>query len=192
MEQVPWSSGTWTNEPARASTDAGHLIVEATKGSDAWRETSYGFTHDTEHALLTEFPPDRAMEVDLAADFTEQFDQAGIFIQRDRLHWIKAGVEYSDGALQAGAVVTWPKSDWSVAPVPHWGGAMITVRVSRAGDAITVRARPKNQPWQFLRVIPVPEAASLLAGPMVCAPTRAGLEVRFLDWRTGAPDTSLH
>src|SRR5690606_37844287 len=110
MTTIPWTTGTWTHEPVTATEDGTALVVEAVEGSDAWRHTSYGFVHDTEHALVAEFPTGHAMEVDVAVDFAEQFDQAGIFLRSDDEHWIKAGVEYADGLLQAGAVVTWPRS----------------------------------------------------------------------------------
>ncbi len=193
MTGMKWDEGGWTNQPVRAHTEeGGALVVEAAEGSDAWRTTSYGFVHDTEHALVAPFPTGHAMEVDVVVDFTEQFDQAGLFLRQDAQHWIKCGVEYADGVLQAGAVVTWPRSDWSVAPVPEWNGHVVTVRASRAGDAVTIRARRGDEPWQFLRVVPIPEGAELSAGPFVCAPTRAGLVVRFLGWRLVEADSSLH
>ena len=34
--------------------------------------------------------------------------------------------------------------------------------------------------------------AEVLAGPYCCAPTRAGLVVRFTNWSTGPADASLH
>lgn len=192
MADLAWTDGQWTNSPVDVREEDGGLLVEAREGSDAWRVTSYGFVHDSEHALVVPFPQDAAMEVDVDIDFTEQFDQAGLFIRHDDEHWIKAGLEYSDGLLQLGAVVTWPKSDWSVAPVQDWNGSRVTVRASRSGDAITVRARRGQEAWQFVRVIPVPPEANLTAGPMVCAPTRAGLQVRFTGWRLVEADASLH
>jgi hypothetical protein len=38
-------------------------------------------------------------------------------------------------------VVTREVSDWSVAPVADWAGRDVHLRVSRQGDALTVRAR---------------------------------------------------
>lgn len=189
---IQWSEGTWTNRPAGVRDEAGAMIIEAVEGSDAWRETSYGFVHDTEHGLLRAWPDGSAMEVDVVAEFTQQFDQAGLFIRADAEHWVKAGVEFSDGVLQLGAVVTWPKSDWSVAPVDGWNGRVITVRASRSGDAVTLRARVDRGHWQFVRVFPIPQGAELAAGPMVCAPTRAGLQVRFTGWRLVDADAGLH
>lgn len=192
MNDIAWSQGRWTNEPAGVSHEGDGLAVEAKEGSDAWRETSYGFVHDTEHALVVAFPKESAMEVDVTARYAEQFDQAGLFLVADEQHWAKCGLELSDGVLQLGAVVTWPKSDWSVAPVPDWNSRTVTVRLSRSGDAVTVRARPEGGQWQFVRVFPVPPETELEAGPLICAPTRAGFTARFSNWRIVEADSSLH
>lgn len=192
MTQIAWDQGRWTNEPVSVTDDGAGLVVQARENSDAWRETSYGFVHDTEHALVVPFPNPSAMEVEITADYAEQFDQAGLFLLADDRHWAKCGLELSDGVLQLGAVVTWPKSDWSVAPVPGWNQRTVTIRMSRSGDAVTVRARLEDSEWQFVRVFPVPPEAELQAGPLVCAPTRAGFEVRFSNWRLGEADASLH
>ncbi len=106
--------------------------------------------------------------------------------------WIKAGVEFADGALQLGAVVTHGFSDWSVAPVADWAGTRITVRVSRSGDALTIRARSGEEPFRLVRVAHLDPAATAAGGPLVCAPTRAGLVVRFASWTRTPADPSLH
>jgi regulation of enolase protein 1 (concanavalin A-like superfamily) len=62
---------------------------------------------------------------------------AGIFIRVSAEQWVKAGVEYADGSLQFGAVVTDGSSDWSLAPVPDRLGRRVLVRASRTGDAAT-------------------------------------------------------
>ena len=135
-----WEQGRWTHEPAHVEVSGSDILVTAVEGSDAWRITSYGFIHDSEHALLAAFPDDSAVEVEFTAAFSEQFDQAGVFVRFDDEHWVKAGIEYADGACQVGAVVTNGTSDWSVAPVPQWRDRRVLVRVSRSGNAMTVRA----------------------------------------------------
>jgi hypothetical protein len=105
---------------------------------------------------------------------------------------VKAGVECADGVLQLGAVVTNPHSDWSVAPVPDWAGRSVTVRVSRSGDALTIRARVGSEPMRLVRVVPLDPSVAVEAGPFLCAPTRAGLVVRFLSWEVGPADAGLH
>ncbi|MGY5883619.1 DUF1349 domain-containing protein [Modestobacter lacusdianchii] len=186
----PWSAGAWTTPPVAASEDGPDLLVTAAKGSDAWRHTSYGFVHDDAHALLA--PLDGAVEVTFDADLDQQFDQAGLMLRADAETWLKAGVEFSDGAAQLGAVVTLGRSDWSVAPVPDWTGRRVTVRASRSGDAVTVRARVDDEPFRLVRVAAFPPDVPVAAGPYCCAPTRAGLVVRFRGWTTGPADADLH
>lgn len=192
LQRVDWSQGRWTHAPVSAVVDGDHLLVEAVESSDAWRTTSYGFVHDTEHALLRPFPSGTAVEVAFVCRLTEQFDQAGVFVRVDDETWVKAGVELSDGLPQVGAVVTHIWSDWSVAPVPDWQGRTVTIRVSRDGDALTVRARVDDEPFRLVRVAHLDPGAVTEAGPMACAPTRAGLTVRFTSWSTGAADAALH
>ncbi|MCF6377472.1 DUF1349 domain-containing protein [Nocardioides KLBMP 9356] len=189
---VPWTDGTWTNQPVDVRSHAGGLHVTARQGSDAWRITSYGFIHSTEHALLTTLEPESALEVQFRLDYADQFDQAGIFVKVDDESWIKAGVEVSDGEASLGAVVTRGRSDWSLSPVPDWVGRLVTVRGSWSGDALTVRARVDDEPWRLVRVAPLDADADVTAGPYCCAPTRAGLTIHFTAWRTTAPDARLH
>ena len=122
MLDVDWTAGSWTTEPSDVVIGGDGMRVTAREGSDAWRTTSYGFVHDTEHALLAPFPQDSAVEVSFRLDFSGQFDQAGVFVRVDETNWIKTGVELSDGTESVGAVVTRGVSDWSLSPVPEWSG----------------------------------------------------------------------
>jgi len=189
---IPWTHGTWTHPPASATETSGQLEVTAVEGSDAWRHTAYGFVHDTEHALLSPLAVGEAMEVSFRAPWEGQFDQAGIFVRGDDEHWMKAGVEYADGHLGLGAVVTAVRSDWSVGFVDEWLDEEITVRVSRWTDSVVVRARVDGGEWRLVRVAPFDGDAAASAGPLVAAPTRSGLTVRFTRWARTAADAGLH
>ena len=190
--RIPWAEGSWTHPPAAVAEDGDDLVVTAVEGSDAWRVTSYGFVHDDEHALLAPLASDAGVEVTFTADLSAQFDQAGLFLRVSDEHWVKAGVEFADGVPQVGVVVTDGRSDWSASPVPEWSGRRVTIRASRAGDAVTVRARVGDDAWRFVRLLPLDPALALSAGPFLCAPTRAGLEIRFHAWAVTEPDGSLH
>ncbi|PPG52287.1 DUF1349 domain-containing protein [Rathayibacter sp. AY2B7] len=192
MMDIDWASGSWTTPPARVAIAEDGLRVTAKKESDAWRITSYGFVHDTEHALLSPLEQDTAVEVSFRLDFSAQFDQAGIFVKVDDTTWIKAGVERSDGEDSLGAVVTRGLSDWSLSPVPEWRGRLVTMRASRSGDALTVRARVEDEPWRLVRVAPLDPNAPVAAGPFCCAPSSDDLTVHFTVWRTGPADAALH
>ena len=191
MKKIAWSQGTWSRQPASIAEVDGSIKVESIEGSDWWRTTSYGFIHDDGHALTIDFPKESAMEVSFILDFTEQFDQAGIFIRADEANWIKGGLEFCDGYPQVGAVVTQNKSDWSSSRISEWMGKEVTVRASRSGDAVTIRAGI-NGDLQLVRVAPLDPARSWSAGPMTCAPSQAGLITTFTGWSIGESDQELH
>nr|NLD40348.1 DUF1349 domain-containing protein [Actinomycetales bacterium] len=193
--RIPWSSGRWTSPPSEFTEVGDDLDVTCAPYSDAWRTTSYGFVHDTENALVAPFVHGSAVEVVFTADFSEQFDQAGLFLVAGPETWVKAGVELSDGMLQLGAVVTHGVSDWSVSPVPEWRGERVRVRASWSEDAVTVRAGLDGGDVRFVRVLPWRPDLVTEAGPLACSPTRgveARLTVRFHEWSTEPADTSLH
>ena len=87
MIDVDWSTASWTTAPARVEVGDDGMRVTAVEGSDAWRVTSYGFVHDTEHALLAPFEQGTAVEVSFRLDFSAQFDQAGVFVRVDDETW---------------------------------------------------------------------------------------------------------
>ena len=78
-----------------------------------------------------------------------------------------------------------------MAPVPDWRGREVTVRASRDGDALTIRARAAG-PWQLVRLAPLDPTLAWTAGPYACSPTRGGLEVRFTRFAMGPADSTLH
>jgi regulation of enolase protein 1 (concanavalin A-like superfamily) len=189
---LPWDAGTWLNEPTSRVDGAGQLQVTADEGSDFWQVTSYGFRRDSGHALLYPLAQDEAIEVSFLADFTHLYDQAGALLRVDEETWIKAGIEHTDGVPQLSAVVTRGSSDWSTFPVPDWNGRLVTIRMSRTGDAVTVRGRVEAEPWVMIRLAPLDPAAVTSAGPFCAAPERSGLTVRFTGARLGPADTGLH
>ena len=194
MKTIPWSEMEWLNEPPVSRLDGDDLVVETGMNTDFWRQTAYGFTHDDGHFLGAPVEGDAAVTVSFRGDFTAQFDQAGLMLRASPETWVKTGVELSDGELYASVVVTEPMSDWSVAPIPGSArGRALTFRASRKGDGLTVRFRIGEEPnWHLLRVAYLPPDARLLAGPMCCSPTRAGLSVRFEPVLVGPPDERLH
>jgi regulation of enolase protein 1 (concanavalin A-like superfamily) len=189
---VAWAEAEWLNPPEAVAEDGADLLVTARSGSDFWRVTSYGFVRDSGHALLTPFPAGSSVEVCFVPEFVELYDQAGLLVRVDERNWIKAGVEMSDGLPQLGAVVTRDSSDWSLAPVPEWLGRPVTIRASRAGDAVTVRARCADEPWRMIRLARIDPDAEVTVGPFCCAPERSGLTVRFRGFSFGPADRSLH
>ena len=191
MQVQKLDSGTWLNEPEAVKTEQHRLLVTAKENSDFWRITSYGFIHESGHALLNDFAQDSAVELTWLLNYREQFDQAGLLIWSDEENWIKAGIEFADGKPQLGAVVTRGKSDWSVAPVESWMNKPVQLRVSRAGDAVTIRARCEGD-WELVRLAPLDPDRDWQVGLHLASPSRAGLEIEFLELKTGRADQQLH
>jgi len=191
VKEIQWSEGAWVNPPVGALQTGSQLTVTTAHESDFWRNTSYGFVHDSGHALLKEFPADSSMEVTFVLDYSGQFDQAGIIVYSDSQHWIKAGVESADGFPQAGAVVTSINSDWSLSPVPAWMGKEVTVRASRTEDALTIRARCGDED-QLIRLAPIDSSLTWRAGPHCASPISQSLDVTFMQWTQGEADLALH
>lgn len=191
MREVGWESGEWFNHPNAYHVEGHDLFVTTAMESDLWRNTSYGFVHDSAHALLVDFPDNCAIEVSFILDYQEQFDQAGLLVRANEENWIKAGVEYADGVPQLGAVVTNVNSDWSVAPIPEWFGKEVTIRASRNVDALTVRAKCGGA-WRLIRLAPLNPQLIWRAGPHCASPLRQGLQIRFTHFSRGDPDHALH
>ncbi|MFC4599956.1 DUF1349 domain-containing protein [Cohnella hongkongensis] len=192
-EDIPWSRGKWTTAPLSVKEEEGLLRVGAKHGSDYWEKTLYEFEHRDGHALLAEWTDGRAVEVGFRLDsLTELYDQAGLMLWHGQQQWIKAGIELNDGVPHLAVVATDGYSDWSLAPVPEWLGEEVTIRASRMKEAVIIRARTRSEGWRTVRVARFPYSSGNLAGPLVCAPTRAGLEVVFTRWSLTAPDAELH
>ncbi|WP_316758057.1 DUF1349 domain-containing protein [Streptomyces herbicida] len=192
LRKVAWSEGTWLNAPPDYREEGKDLVVATAGGSDFWRHTAYGFVRDDGHALLADLPDTAAVEVTFTAEFLTRYDQAGLMVRVHDALWVKAGVELTDGAPHVGAVVTRRLSDWSLAPVPDWSGRPVTVRASRFGGALVIRARCDGGPWRLLRVAPWPAGVASMAGPYCCSPGRSGLLVRFGGFFVGPADSGLH
>ncbi|MEU5884681.1 DUF1349 domain-containing protein [Spirillospora sp. NPDC047279] len=192
MRTLGWDDAAWLNPPQATTTDGTDLIVTTRERTDFWRTTAYGFVHDDGHALLTAFPTESAIEVTFLARFDTVYDQAGLMIRVDEQTWIKAGVELTDGLPHLGAVVTHGRSDWSLSPVPDWNDHLVTIRASRSGDAITLRARTPQSPWRTVRLAPLSPDAPAQAGPYCCSPQSTALQVRFTSFALGPADPTLH
>jgi regulation of enolase protein 1 (concanavalin A-like superfamily) len=191
VREIQWSEGTWVNPPVQVLQVGQQLKVTTAHESDFWRNTSYGFVHDSGHALLKDFPEHSSMEVTFVLDYSGHFDQAGIIVYSDSQHWIKAGVESADGSPQVGAVVTSMNSDWSLAPVPQWMGREVTVRASRTTDALTIRARCGDDDL-LIRLAPIDPSLSWRGGPHCASPVSTSLDVTFTHWAHGKADLTLH
>jgi regulation of enolase protein 1 (concanavalin A-like superfamily) len=188
---IALDGATWLNPPPVRDRVADVLTMETGDRTDFWRDTLYGFRRDTGHALLAPVDGDFTAHVGFDGDYQALYDQAGLMLRQDQAHWIKAGIELSDGVANLSVVVTSGASDWSsvaLGPTP----APQRLRLTRIGGAVVIQARNAANRWQLLRVTPFPEGPAAV-GPMACSPERGGFRARFTEFTLGpAVAQALH
>lgn len=169
----------WLNPPPVWSGDARALTLETGERTDFWRETFYGFVRDSGHAWLAPVSGDFSLSVRFHGSYEALYDQAGLMLRLDAAHWIKTGIEFTDGVMHFSVVVTGGRSDWSVIPLPDAGPATeVAARLTRHGDAVRVQYALDSGPWRMARLAPFADGPAQ-AGIMACSPERGGFRARF-------------
>lgn len=177
----------WLKPPADWSGDAGRLELRTDAKTDFWRETFYGFVRDNGHAYLRGVSGDFTATATILGDYEQLYDQAGLMLRIDESHWIKTGIEYTDGLMHFSVVVTRGVSDWSVIPLPDAKPSdEVFVRLTRHGDAVRVQFCVGNAHWQMARLCPFPDKDAAI-GVMACSPERSGFHAVFKNITVGPP-----
>ncbi|OJH35764.1 DUF1349 domain-containing protein [Cystobacter ferrugineus] len=178
--------GIWLNEPKVWKRADGVLEVTTDKSTDFWRETHYGFTRDSGHFLGVRTGASFTAQLRVEAAYEQLYDQAGIMVRVDNRRWVKAGIEMSDGRAMLSSVLTNGKSDWATGPYEH-DSRSFWMRATVAKGVLRLQVSADGKTWPLVRLAPFPEAASYQVGPMCCTPERAGLSVRFSEFRLTPP-----
>lgn len=187
-----FGGGAWLNEPNRWSIEDDVLTVVTENETDFWRETYYGFVHDNGHAYTLLVDDGFTATLRVRADYSAKFDQAGLFLHLDERHWIKCGVELTDGDRFLSVVVTNGRSDWSVCQ-PFRELSDFRLRMTVRQGSVLIHASQDGEHWSMLRVASFAVSDSYRVGPMTCSPSRAGLQVIFSDFVIGPASTEpLH
>lgn len=178
--------GFWLNAPSVWSLSGEALDVATDDRTDFWRETFYGFTRDSGHFFGARAPGAFTAQLRVRASYEALYDQAGIMVRLDERRWAKAGIEFSDGRAMVSSVLTDGRSDWATAPYVD-DPADFWIRATVADGAIRLQVSADQVSWPLIRLGPIAPSASYLVGPMCCTPERAGLKVRFSEFRLTAP-----
>jgi regulation of enolase protein 1 (concanavalin A-like superfamily) len=183
---------TWFNEPATWAASGNALDLVTDGKTDFWRETHYGFIRDNGHLLAFETEAGFTAQLRVQANFEELYDQAGLMVRLDERNWIKAGIEFSDGQAMLSSVLTRDQSDWTTSPFA--GNAKdFWLRVTVKAGVLRLQVSMDGRLWPLVRLAPFPMASRYWVGPMCCTPERAGLKVRFSEFRLEASlDRDLH
>jgi hypothetical protein len=191
MAAVALEELTWLNPPLSETRRDGAITVKTRRATDFWQQTFYGFRRDSGHFLYRTVHGDFTAAVKFTGAYEALYDQAGLMVRADETHWVKTGIEYTDGARHLSAVVTNEFSDWSVLPylVPR---AEVAIRLTRHGEAIRIQYEADGQ-WQMARLAYLKPAQALQVGIMCCSPEREGFEVTFRDFEIRPPiERALH
>jgi regulation of enolase protein 1 (concanavalin A-like superfamily) len=176
----------WLNEPDTWDLNEARLHVTTQRDTDFWRETHYGFIHDSGHLFGMQRNGDFSAQVHVRGDFETLYDQAGLMVRIDERNWVKAGVEFTDGALMTSSVLTVEQSDWALgAEMAARDGFWLRVTVARG--VLKIQSSTDGASWPMLRLAPFPKADSYFVGAVCCSPQRGGLRVGFSEFNVTPP-----
>jgi regulation of enolase protein 1 (concanavalin A-like superfamily) len=182
----------WHCEPPKWDITDNQLVVETAYQSDFWRKTFYGFLRDNGHFFYKETEGDFTMKVTIFGDFETLYDQLGLMVRLDESHWVKTGIEFTDGEIHLSSVFTNEYSDWSVVKYPYYNGEL-TIRITRHEEAIRIQFLNQDGKWQMLRLGYLPGTKKCKVGIMCCSPERSGFKAGFKNFEITEPiDRKLH
>lgn len=178
---------TWLNPPPHHVFGDGTLTVRTGKDTDFWRETFYGFRRDNGHFFHRAVEGDFTAEVTVKGKYEVLYDQAGLMLRLSETHWIKAGIEYTDGLAYFSVVVTNGTSDWSLVSIAA-GQDGVRIRLTRHAEAIRIQYLDASDGhWKPVRLAYFPVSRTVDVGMMCCSPQREGFEATFADFTVGPP-----
>ncbi|MEI2302457.1 DUF1349 domain-containing protein [Ensifer sp. MJa1] len=170
---------TWLNEPRDWNVEDGVLTLTTEANTDFWQATFYGFRRHSGHARLQPVGGDFSASVVVRGDYRELYDQAGLLLIIDETHWLKTGIEFTDGLMHFSVVVTNGTSDWSVIPLPQaQSDAEVHIRVTRHDAAVRIQFHLGSGVWQMARLCPFSHCDAQI-GAMACSPEREGFTACF-------------
>jgi uncharacterized protein len=192
MQAVALEALNWLNPPLSETRRDGALTVKTKGATDFWQETFYGFRRHSGHFLYQTVRGDFTASVKFIGRYEALYDQAGLMVRADETHWVKTGIEFTDGARHLSAVVTNAFSDWSVLPYRS-PQEEVSIRLTRHGEAVRIQYQEPDGAWQMARLAYLRPSEALQVGLMCCSPEREGFEVTFRDFQIGpAIDRALH
>lgn len=192
IDAISHHGGVWINPPPRHRLENDQLQFETALNSDFWQRTWYGFERHSGHAYGFWIDEDFTVQVQVRADFSQLYDQAGLFIQDDEMHWVKAGIEFNDDQPAIGCVVTRERSDWSTGLFPG-DPRTFWLRATLVNEALRIQYSTDGERWPLLRLSPWPGRARRFVGVMGCSPEREGLAIGFSHFIISPPSgKALH
>ena len=178
--------GVWLNEPQAWSLEEGTLAVVTDAGTDFWRETHYGFTRDSGHFSVSAparlSRPRSACRPATTRSTTRPASWCGS----------TSAAGSRRGSNCRTAAPCFPAFSPTAARTGRPAPTKATPAISACGRrwpaaSCASRSRPtagcgRWSAWRRFQL-----ADTYRVGPMCCTPERAGLKVRFSEFRLTAP-----
>jgi uncharacterized protein len=168
----------WLNEAPDWREADDRIHVTTGPGSDFWRKTHYGFIRDNGHFYYDLVKGDFDVEVKVAGQYKDLYDQAGLMVRVDEENWLKCGIEFVGGVQYISAVFTRDFSDWSVAPLTD-NPSFIWLRLTRRSEAIEIQYSRNGIDYTLLRMGYLLPSESAGVGVMCASPDGSGFPVTF-------------
>lgn len=176
----------WLNEPNSWSVNGTSLEFTTAKSSDFWRHTHYHFVHDNGHMYGVKLCGGFTIQVRIRSNLADLYDQVGLMVRVDEAHWVKFGLEYSDGHCCLSVVVTNENSDWSMSEF-HADTSDLWLRLTVAEGVVRAQVSTDGHTWPLVRLAPFTISTVYWVGPMACSPTGTGLAVQFSELLLAPP-----
>ncbi|MDL5055422.1 DUF1349 domain-containing protein [Oscillatoria laete-virens NRMC-F 0139] len=171
----------WYNEPPAWHETDSQITMTAGAQTDFWRYTRHTYITDNGNFYYRSVTGDFTATVRVSGAYADQYDQAGLMVRENALIWMKCGIEYVDGTMNASAVITREFSDWSILPLAERPAA-VWFRVERIAEAIEVSYSLDGVSFTLIRQGYLSTAPTLEVGVMAAAPLGNGFEATFSDF----------
>jgi regulation of enolase protein 1 (concanavalin A-like superfamily) len=172
----------WLNEPPSWETNGDVITIVSGAKTDFWRRTHDGGIRDNGHFYHRPVTGDFQAEVQIAGEYRDLYDQAGLMVRLDETIWLKCGVELLNGVPQASVVLTREYSDWSVVSLPR-NPPTVGVRVTRRGGTFEVHYSAGGEPHALLRQAFLTDSPTVRVGVAAASPTGNGFSSRLRSLR---------
>lgn len=173
----------WLNLPKDYSIEDNQITITTQPYTDLWQRTYYHFRNDNAPMLQME-TDELYFSFVVKTDFTtaqQRFDQCGVVMYLDSENWLKASVEYENGAFQhLGAVVTnHGYSDWTTTEISAETRQM-WYRLSRRGQDFRLECSQDGVKFSQMRICHIAKATDKICfGIYACSPEKSSFTAVF-------------
>ncbi|WWC85873.1 uncharacterized protein L201_000740 [Kwoniella dendrophila CBS 6074] len=162
-----------------------HVRFITEKQTDWWRTPDINSTNGVVYGFEQDITPSEGFEISVEIELAPKVqiflfysDQATLFLRLNETTWVKAGLEFDNDKVWAGAVVTSPYSDWSIQPKPNTNITRFTISLKNQKLIIYLN----DEMIREVNVFGDENSKSIekaFVGVMGCSPKGDGAQVDF-------------